>query len=398
MKYILAVLLALGFIACSSNKENNELINKIIEDSKSKDVSSTIVRYLIKEDIELQTISKALGCNVSLLYSINEDKVKLNEQASDKIFVLFQGYLDDGNEIFEKYEKYRNTNKIIPDHQWLTEFSKIDKIPREEALLRIEMFRNVEHRKHLEFVSELKATSLEYFKHQVDILVDEEFSIFSWLGELKDLCFLDQKERRAKWGERTKEYFNPINYYTKLQNNITIYNNQINDQRKLNISRVIGTKHKNTIKNKLLNVSGFQMENKVIDAIIEKSDNYSFMSLSETILDFITGYIVVGIIFLLGFLGLKIHPLWVSGPLWVISIGGFIYFGIKNEQKIRDSINSQIEKIHQEQDFNFFDKFDQSTDVYYNTMIDIVMVNHEYELKTEEYQNQIEKIISSSEE
>jgi len=397
MKYILVLLLAFSFIACSSDKENDELINKIIESSKSKDVSSTIIQYFIKENVELQSISKALGCNVSLLYSINEDKVKLNEQARDKIILLFHGYVDEGDEIFEKYEKYRNTNKIIPDHQWLTEFSKIDKIPMEEALLRIEMFRKAEHRKHYEFTEQLKCISLKYFNEQADKLVDEEFTIFSWLGELKDLWFLDQEERQAKWSGRTKEYFNPINYYSKLQDNITVYNNEINDQRKFNISRIIGTKHKNTVKNELLNAKDFQMENKAIDILIEKSDDYTFTSLYETVLDLTTKYLVNGVLFLLGFLFLKINSKWISIPLWIISIVAFLYLGIKNEQKMKASLHVQMEKFHNEQKFNFFEELDQSADVYYNSMIDVVNVNHEYELKTEEYQNQIQKIINSTE-
>ncbi len=222
--------------------------------------------------------------------------------------------------------------------------------------------------KHNElFQQDLQAKSKEYYDNLIDKVVDEETSFFKLFGELWDILFKSENERELLWKLKIERYFRTTSFLTYIRNEVTIYTDGVNNQRKNGASKVLGTKHYSTLNLPLIEANSFNTKNENIAKFISK--------VNEEIKDQLIGISIDGgisaiILFVIGFFATV--TTFVKKRIGCsITILFFIVFFIRSynrQNEMKDILKSECYKTLNNSKIDYLDQLNKNTVIYYSQL------------------------------
>jgi hypothetical protein len=140
----------------------------------------------------------------------------------------------------------------------------------EESIDFIEASKEFELKHNEIFQQDLQIKSKEYYDNVIKSFIDEETGVFNLLGELWDRAFKTETERKTLWKLKIERYFRTTSFLTYIRNEVTIYTEGINNQRKNGVSKILGTKHSSNLKLPIVEVNSFNIKNDSTENVISK--------------------------------------------------------------------------------------------------------------------------------
>ncbi len=151
--------------------------------------------------------------------------------------------------------------------------------------------------KHNEiFQQDLQTKSKEYYDKVIDTFVDEETGPLNLVGELWNRAFKSENERKLLWKLKIEQYFRTTAFLTYIRNEVTIYTDEVNNQRKNGISKILGTKHSADLSLPIIQANSFNVKNETVEKMIRKMNDEINDQLIGIPADGIVTYIILGII------------------------------------------------------------------------------------------------------
>lgn len=173
-------------------------------------------------------------------------------------------------------------------------------INSEESVNFIETSQEFELKHNEIFQQDLQTKSKEYYDTVIDSFVDEETGSLKLLEELWDRSFKSENERKILWKLKIEQYFRTTAFLTHIRNEVTIYTDGVNNQRKNGISKILGTKHSSDLNLPIIRANSFNAKNENIEKIIRKIND----EINDQLADVALGIIPEIIALLLYFCGI----------------------------------------------------------------------------------------------
>lgn len=152
--------------------------------------------------------------------------------------------------------------------------------------------------KHNEiFQQDLQTKSKEYYDKAIDTFVDEEIDPLSLVAELYNRAFKSENERKTLWKLKIEQYFRTTAFLTFIRNEVTIYTNGVNNQRKNGISKILNIKHTSDLNLSIIQANSFKAKNETVEKIIHKINDEIKDQLSDVALGIIIEIIALFLYF-----------------------------------------------------------------------------------------------------
>lgn len=259
----------------------------------------------------------------------------------------------------------KEKNESSTDDYHLT---KKEKISLEESSSLIDSAKEFELNHNEIFQEDLNTNSKEYYDKVIDTFVDEEMGFFRIFGEMWDYTFKSNNERKLLWKLKIERYFRTTSFLSNVRNQITIYTEGVNNQRKNGISKIIGSKHSSDLKlNLIVEGNSFNTKNETVDNIVRKINEEIIDQLADIPTDSLLSWIIVSIISLFGVittLGRRVIG-------FVVLICCVIFFFIRSnnrQSEMKETLKNEVYQVLNNTNINYLDQLNKNTIEYYSQL------------------------------
>lgn len=229
----------------------------------------------------------------------------------------------------------------------------------------IESSREFELKHNEIFQQDLQTKSKEYYDKVIDTFVDEETGPLSLVGELYNRAFKSENERKTLWKLKIEQYFRTTAFLTFIRNEVTIYTNGVNNQRKNGISKILNIRHTSDLNLSIIQANSFKAKNETIEKIIRKIND----EINDQLYDVALG-IIPEIIALL----LYVCGLWASKslgclPSMIITIVFAIFFLWRShvrQNEIKEVLKTECYNTLNSTKIDYLDQLNKNTIDYYS--------------------------------
>lgn len=229
----------------------------------------------------------------------------------------------------------------------------------------IESSREFELKHNEIFQQDLQTKSKEYYDKVIDTFVDEETGPLSLVGELYNRAFKSENERKTLWKLKIEQYFRTTAFLTFIRNEVTIYTNGVNNQRKNGISKILNIRHTSDLNLSIIQANSFKAKNETVEKIIRKIND----EINDQLYDVALG-IIPEIIALL----LYVCGLWASKslgclPSIIITIVFAIFFLWRShvrQNEIKEVLKTECYNTLNSTKIDYLDQLNKNTIDYYS--------------------------------
>jgi hypothetical protein len=222
--------------------------------------------------------------------------------------------------------------------------------------------------KHNElFQQDLQAKSKEYYDNLIDTFVDEETGFFKLFGEIWDFLFKSKNERKLLWKLKIERNFRTTSYLTFIRNELTVYTDGINNQRKNGVSKVLGVKHNVSLYLPIIEANSFNTNSETVDKLVRKIND----EIKDQLIDIFIDSVVSGVI--LGILGCfaVVSSIFKKQVGCMITILFFIFFAIRSynrQHEMKDVLRTDCYKTLNSTKIDYLDELNKNTIIYYSQL------------------------------
>lgn len=237
----------------------------------------------------------------------------------------------------------------------------------EEAENFIEASKEFELKHNELFQQDLQAKSKEYYDNLIDKVVDEETGIFKLFGELWDIAFKSENERKSIWKLKIERYFRTTSFLTYIRNQVTIYTDGVNNQRKNGASKVLGTKHYSTINLPIIEANSFNTKNETVEKFISKIND----EIKDQLIDIpIDGVVTSIVLIILGFFGLVTFTVKrnVGCLITILFIVVFFIRSNMRQSEMKDILKIECYNALNNTKIDYLDQLNKNTTIYYSQL------------------------------
>lgn len=218
------------------------------------------------------------------------------------------------------------------------------------------------------FQEDLNTNSKEYYDKVIDTFVDEEMGFIRLFGEMWDYTFKSQNERNSLWKIKIERYFRTTSFLSNVRNEVTIYTEGVNNQRKNGVSKILGVKYSSDIKlNLIVEGNSFNTKNETVENIVKKINEEIIDQLIDIPLDsFITAIIIaiIGLIATISSLTKNIISIVV-----MLCCGIFLFIRSNNRQsEMKETLQKDVYQVLNNTNINYLDQLNKNTIEYYSQL------------------------------
>ncbi|MBC5849170.1 hypothetical protein [Flavobacterium kayseriense] len=222
--------------------------------------------------------------------------------------------------------------------------------------------------KHNEmFQQDLQSKSKEYYDNVIQSFVEEETGFFKLFGELWDRVFKSENERKLLWKLKIERYFRTTSFLTYIRNEVSIYTEGVNNQRKNGVSKVLGAKHDSNLYMPLIEGSSFNANNETVEKIIRKINEEINDQLMDIPADGILTGIILGIMAFVAVLSTFVKK---SIGCFITIIFLVVFFVRSNmrQSEMKDILKTECYKTLNSTKIEYLDKLNKNTIGYYSQL------------------------------
>jgi hypothetical protein len=240
-----------------------------------------------------------------------------------------------------------------------------EKKTNEESQYIIERFKDFELSQHPIFQKKLKLKSQQYYDVIIEEFIDNETGFFKLFGELWDKCFKSERERQQIWQFKIDRYFRSTSFLTFIRNDVNIYTNGINNQRKNGILKILNQKHSINLTLPIANNNSFDATDKITETIIAKIDDEIYDQLASFPLEVLLEFIILGLI---GILGAVIGSFTKNIITIIIGVISFLVFFVRSNNRsdeMREKLKTECFRILKSNNIDYTSHLNKNTFEYY---------------------------------
>lgn len=222
--------------------------------------------------------------------------------------------------------------------------------------------------KHNEiFQNDLQIKSLEYYDSVIETFVDEETGFLKLLGELSDRIFKSESERRLLWKLKIERYFRTTSFLAFIRNEVSIYTDGVNNQRKEGISKILDVKHSSDLNLPIVKAKPFNTKDHTVKKIVGKINE----EINDQLADISLGLIPEIIILLLSVIGLWKTKHLGCLPSIIITVILAIFFMWRSyvrQNEMKNILKSECHKTLNNIKINYLEQLNNNTMEYYTKL------------------------------
>ena len=180
-----------------------------------------------------------------------------------------------------------------------------------------------------------------------------------------DLVFKSENERKLLWKLKIERYFSTTSFLTYIRNEILVYTDGLNHQRKNGISKILGVKHSSNLKlSMVVNQYSFSSKNETVENIVRKINEEIIDQLADIPLDSLFTVIIVTFIGFFGTISVALRK--IIG--FIIIIFCFVFFYIRTDirqNEIKEILKKEVYDTLEATNINYLDQLNNNTNGYY---------------------------------
>lgn len=260
-----------------------------------------------------------------------------------------------------------NDNKL-DSSKWDQDYHlKANPINSAEAEDFIEASKNFELKHNEIFQDDLQKKSKEYYDNKIESFVAEETGFFKLFGELWNRIFKSKEERKLLWKLKIEQNFRTTSFLSYMRNEVDIYIDGINNQRKNGVSKILGMKYDANLYLPIIKASSFNTNNETVEKIIRKIND----EINDQLIDIPADGILTSII--LGLLGLvALVSSFVKKSIGcLITIIFFAVFFIRSnmrQSEMTEILRTECYKTLKETKIDYLNTLNKNTIEYYSKL------------------------------
>ena len=238
----------------------------------------------------------------------------------------------------------------------------------------IEKYKDFELSQHPLFQNKINQESKKYYDKIVDEFVENETGFFELFGELWDICFKYEKERKQIWQFKIDYHFRTTSFLKHIRNELTHYTNGINNQRKNGVLKKFNEIYPTQLTLPISNNDSFNNNNKLTESVMAKIDNEIYDQLISYPLE---EFFLFGILAVVGIFGLIIGSTTRNIMSIIIGILSFLIFYYRSNSRtedLRNELKTECYNVLKSHKINYVIELKKNTIDYYSN---IQKINHE---------------------
>ncbi len=241
-------------------------------------------------------------------------------------------------------------------------------INSEESLNIIETSREFELKHNIIFQEDLLIKSKEYYDNVIESFIKEETGFFKLLGVMWNRAFKSENERKIIWKLKIERYFRTTSYLTYIRNEVTIYTEGVNNQRKNGVSKILGTKLSSDLELPIIQVNSFNVKNDSTEKVIGKINDEIKDQLISIPAD---GILIFIIVFIISVVVGTISTFAKNIIGFLITILCCVVFFIRSnmrQSEMKDILKAECYKTLNSNKIDYLDQLNKNTIEYYSQL------------------------------
>lgn len=240
----------------------------------------------------------------------------------------------------------------------------------EESESLIDEYHNFEIEHNQKFQHDLQIKSKEYYDNVVETFIDKETGFLNLFGDLWDRIFKSESERKLLWKLKIERYFRTTSFLTFIRNEVNMYTDGVNNQRKNGVSKLLGTKHTVDIYLPIVEAHSFNANDKSVEKIITKINEEINDQLIDIASDLTFEFIILPVllIFFAGSLLFGEKGCLVTIIVTIIFVIFFIWRSNVRQNEMRDELKTECYKVLKTHNIYYMNQLDKYTTEYYSQL------------------------------